>query len=639
MNIYKNLNRASIICLFILGAVSFSCDKDFLTEYNPANRTTDNYYNTAIGFEGLVNSCYPLLRDMTQRRKLTHNGTDLFVESGFAGPLYNLSNQIGPERDVYDNRFNSSNGELQSYWDQLYKEINRCNAAVTRKDKVVGMEITKLNNMVAQAKFLRALSYFFAVQQWGDIPMPLTESLGSNLEAKKSSAKDVYTQIITDLNDCVATLPVTQADQGRVTKGAAQFLLAKVYLTRAWNFNNSLGGSEADFTKALSLCDELIASNLYPLEANWNTLWPLHNKNVNNETASLSSSVVAANASKEVVFGIQYANPLYYKGDGNFDAATGIQGNNMHSQFAGGPSGLAQVANGPIYGRQVNSHIPTWAAYRLFDPKLDSRYEGTYNSVSYATTAGSVSLAKNTYAQNITVSYVKGDTTGYIRAWNDPVLKDSDKGVNVKGGTKKYNVTSHHEMEGYAPINATTGVTDNMFWGKPMFWKFFQPAVPYADGWSTLNDPLFRSAELYLMAAEAIVKGATGAKLGTADVYYNVVLDRALASNKGKSPNRAAKANDPTDDPKNVVSYRATPTTISIDMILDESARELLGESFRWNDLKRTKTLITRNLLYNPWTKYGIGGTPQIKEFHYLRPIPQGMLDVTNPKIEQNPGY
>jgi starch-binding outer membrane protein, SusD/RagB family len=601
MNIYKNLNRTSIICLLILGVVSFSCDKDFLTEYNPANRTTDNYYNTAIGFEGLVNSCYPLLRDMTQRRKLTHNGTDLFVEAGFAGPFYNLTNQIGSERDVYDIRFNSSNSELQTYWDQLYKEINRCNAAITRKDKVVGMDPAKLNDMVAQTKFLRALSYFFAVQQWGDIPMPLTESLG--------------------------------------TKGAAQFLLAKVYLTRGWNFNNSLGGSDADFTKALSLCDELIASNLYPLEANWNTLWPLHNKNVNNETASLASSVVAANASKEVIFAIQYANPLYYKGDGNFDAATGIQGNDMHSQFGGGPSGLAQVASGPVYGRQVNSHIPTWAAFRLFDPKLDSRYEGTYNSVSYATTAGSVSLAKNTYAQNITVNYAKGDTTGYIRAWNDPVLKDSDKGVNVKGGTKKYNVTSHQEMEGYAPINATTGVTDNMFWGKPMFWKFFQPGVPYADGWSTLNDPIFRAAELYLMAAEAIVKGATGAKLGTADVYYNVILDRALANNKGKSPNRATKADDPTDDPKNVISYRATPATINVEMILDESARELMGESFRWNDLKRTKTLISRNLLYNPWTKYGINGSPQIKDFHYLRPIPQGMLDVTSPKIEQNPGY
>jgi hypothetical protein len=88
-----------------------------------------------------------------------------------------------------------------------------------------------------------------------------------------------------------------------------------------------------------------------------------------------------------------------------------------------------------------------------------------------------------------------------------------------------------------------------------------------------------------------------------------------------------------------VVSYRATPATISIDMILDESAREFLGESFRWNDLKRTQTLISRGTKYNPWTKYGLGGTPQIKAMHYLRPIPQGTIDVTNPKIGQNPGY
>jgi len=34
-----------------------------------------------------------------------------------------------------------------------------------------------------------------------------------------------------------------------------------------------------------------------------------------------------------------------------------------------------------------------------------------------------------------------------------------------------------------------------------------------------------------------------------------------------------------------------------------------------------------------------LGGTPQIKAMHYLRPIPQGTIDVTNPKIGQNPGY
>ena len=139
---------------------------------------------------------------------------------------------------------------------------------------------------------------------------------------------------------------------------------------------------------------------------------------------------------------------------------------------------------------------------------------------------------------------------------------------------------------------------------------------------------------------EAIVKGATGAVLGTADVYYNVVLDRALGSaNKGKSPNRAANPGIGNDPITNVVTYRATPATISVDMILDESAREFLGEGQRWCDLKRTGTLISRGTKYNAWMGYGLTGTPVVSNFHYLRPIPQGMIDVSSPKIAQNPGY
>jgi len=166
----------------------------------------------------------------------------------------------------------------------------------------------------------------------------------------------------------------------------------------------------------------------------------------------------------------------------------------------------------------------------------------------------------------------------------------------MAGGTKNYSVANSNEYQGLPPLTPTTSVIDNMFWAPPIFWKFFQPGVSFNDGFSTFNDPLFRSAELYLMAAEAIVKGATGAKLGTADVYYNVILDRALGSaNAGKSPARAANPELPNDAVTNVVSYRATPATISIDMILDESSRELMGEGDqRWYDLKRTGTLISR---------------------------------------------
>jgi hypothetical protein len=277
----------------------------------------------------------------------------------------------------------------------------------------------------------------------------------------------------------------------------------------------------------------------------------------------------------------------------------------------------------------------------LFDPTLDTRYEGTFNSVSYATVAQTISLKSNTYAQpTVSVTYAIGDTTAISLPWNKTLPLAAERGVNVLGGTKKYSVVHNSEIVGYAPLTPTTGVVDNMFWGGVMFWKFFQPNVSFNDGFSTFNDPLFRSAELYLMASEAIVKGATGAVLGTADVYYNVVLDRALGSaNKGKSPNRAANPGIGNDPITNVVTYRATPATISVDMILDESAREFLGEGQRWCDLKRTGTLISRGTKYNAWMGYGLTGTPVVSNFHYLRPIPQGMIDVSSPKIAQNPGY
>jgi len=231
MKIFKLFPKATIY--FLVAGISFmGCKKSFLDEYNPASRTTDNMYKDPAGYDGLVNSCYPLLRNITQSRNLTVKGTDMMCAGGWSGIFFGQSNQIGNELDQYDIRLNSTTGALQGYWDDLYKEINRCNAAIDRADGVVGLDPVKKAVRVGEAKFLRALSYFWLVQQWGDVPMPLKESLAGKLEAPKSASKDIYTQIIADLNSAIAGLPLSQTDQGRATQGAAKFLLAKVYLTR-----------------------------------------------------------------------------------------------------------------------------------------------------------------------------------------------------------------------------------------------------------------------------------------------------------------------------------------------------------------------------------------------------------------------
>ena len=143
-----------------IGLIVFTlagCKKTFLDEFNPGNRTTDNYYQDAAGYETLVTSCYPLLRDITQIRVPTLNGTDLFSSGGWSGTLLfpSQTTQNGSPYDAYDIRLNSSLGELQSLWDLLYREINRCNAAVERASAVTNMYASIKGVRVAEAKLLR----------------------------------------------------------------------------------------------------------------------------------------------------------------------------------------------------------------------------------------------------------------------------------------------------------------------------------------------------------------------------------------------------------------------------------------------------------------------------------------------------
>jgi len=135
-----------------------------------------------------------------------------------------------------------------------------------------------------------------------------------------------------------------------------------------------------------------------------------------------------------------------------------------------------------------------------------------------------------------------------------------------------------------------------------------------------------------LIAAEAILMGASNGDLGDAEVYYNTIVDRALGVNAGADPLRAAEPANLAS--MSTVSYRANGN-LDIDMILDERARELMGEYCRWFDLKRTEKLIERTELMNPWT----AAAGQMESIHYLRPIPQKEIDRSIPSIAQNDGY
>ncbi len=619
MKSIKNIKIALLTIAFI-SIVSTGCKDSFLEETPISSLTTDSYYKTEAGFEDLVRSCYPLLRNIHQNRILVLNGTDIFTSQSGWNPSATGKVNVPSGQDVYDARFNPTMGEVQSLWQLLYAEIGRTNTVISRADGIKTMAAALKDTRVSEAKFLRALCLFYAVQHWGDVPMPVVENTAPGKDFPRVPSADVYKQIITDLLDCEAKLPVTASNYGRITKGTAQFLLARVYLTRGWNFNNALGGTAADFDAAIAYADKII--DAYPLATNYSDLFP---KRSNNPLTQYTGAQNDKNA--EIIFAVQW-NPdvLTNKTDAAFSPDP-AGGNDLHSKF--GPSGEGfpgSKGRTPDYNRCLGVHQVTPAAYRFFDPDNDTRYAHDFVNVGYALSA--VSNFKPLPQSNPTLTYniAAGDTVILCRPWNNPTTTLAERGIDV-GGTKKYSVINPYEYGGGYPIE-NSGLPVQA----PLMWKFWQPGIPYGDAYGTFNECIFRSAEAYLIAAEAIVKGGKGAKLGTADVYYNKVLDRALGAKKGSDPKCAAAPENQTS--LATASYRATPTNVTIDLILDERAREFLGEYNRWFDLKRTGKFVERVKKYNPWT---VGQS--ISDKHNLRPIPQAEIDLSFPAISQNPGY
>ena len=612
----KTLNK--IILAFAL-ILTISCDTDeILIEDSVSNQTASDYFSTTTGFEDLSKSIYPLLRPISQMRALTLNGTDLFSNQT---AWDQVGNQLNISIETYGPELTEGISEVQDMWVYNFKNVNRANTLITRAAGVNDDSYAAtLNIRVAEAKFIRALSLFYLVQQFGDIPMPLEETTSANKEVTRVPSAEVYTQIITDLTEAEGVLPAVASDYGRATKGAAQHLLARVYLTRGWNFQNALGGSDADFNLAREYADKVIAA--HPMVSDYLDLFPRKSEDPTNQTYGPGDQS-AKNI--EFVFAVQYSDAaltnVLETADQSGASFTGDGGNNSHSIFGGShdesPGSPGRTED---YNRQLGQHNTLPGVWRLFDPNTDSRYALNFVEKVYAVVDNPGFVPAEGVAA---IDISAGDVVVEYRDWNNPATTLAERGKDV-GGDQNFAVINIDEIgkideSNYHNANKT-----------PMMWKFWEPGIPYGNGFGQFDHPLMRSSEAYLIAAEAIVKGASAGTLGSAADYYNAVVNRAVGASN--SANMAADPNDLSS--LATKSYRATGS-VTIDMILDERAREFMGEGLRWYDLKRTGKLIERAKAFNPW----IGGLNYIQEHHYLRPIPLTEIDLATNDVSQNPGY
>jgi hypothetical protein len=256
--------------------------------------------------------------------------------------------------------------------------------------------------------------------------------------------------------------------------------------------------------------------------------------------------------------------------------------NNGHMLYAMKYDDQPGMIRDIVNGRPFNRYMPTRFLLDLYSDN-DARYEGSFKSAWFA----------------------NGPTRPAGMAIGDTAVFTTRKVYAPTG--KLYKIYDRNAM-----YNSNGTVKDQLHY--VTLSKFDDPTRTSANEAQSARDVfVIRFAELYLIAAEA--EFGLGHP-GPAATYLNVIRTRAAKPGK-------------------VADMQVTEGQVTLDLILDERAREFAGEQIRWFDLKRSGKLLERVKLDNPNAAAGI------QDFHLVRPIPRTQVDAVTNKEEfkQNPGY
>lgn len=217
--------------IFVLLLFSPSCKDDLLEQENLVSITTEQFWLTEHDAELGVNSIYAMFYKPGLWSRWIYFRLDLTSDEGFSNsPWIELADWT---RFQYTN-YNFWEGNVWTFRD-TYKAIFRCNQVLANVPDIE-FDQAKKDLILAQAKFLRGLHYYYAALLWENVPLILEPSTPDMLPEGNTLA-EVWVQIEKDLTEAAAVLPPSwdDANVGRPTKGAAQAFLGRVFMQqRKW---------------------------------------------------------------------------------------------------------------------------------------------------------------------------------------------------------------------------------------------------------------------------------------------------------------------------------------------------------------------------------------------------------------------
>ena len=622
-----------------------SCSLD---ETNYSTIDTEVAYTSETGYNGLINACYENLYYLYGKL----DGIDP-MEMGT--DLWKIGSRDGGHGELTNNNSNltTQTGVLRTCWNALYATIGYCNTALYYQYHSDGFTADEIKAKAAEARFMRAFSYFHIVEQWGGVVLDTVSFATSGVPAEmcyRSPEEDFYKIIISDLKVAVKDLPVSQAERGRATQKAALAMLAKAYMQRTRLYDKGSTEYVANADSAWMCATELIDNaskydcGLYASTADrsGNSIaWDDENNKDNDEFLFLEA-VDHENAYNPEGWNRGRTRQYY------------MMSISSHAQYFG------IASSGIRYGRD-NSKAwqPTYyLLHECFEPKqqksvkdfnngelvnlatnpndytADTRFEDAfyYKYYALATTIPTLETLGH-YGKNVEpdgplasnakrmirsagmqgsqfdLNYPRANWyAGGVGASNNYEREDVPDALgaftpnweldSVKCSTNKrlcLGITDYFDTD---PSNTDMRPTTYFRGTFPMFKKYSCFKFAYTNQYVMCDIPIIRLTDIYLIAAEAaLAKGVPAEGLP----YLNAVR------------RHAARSGDAAE---------MEVTTYDLDYLVKERARELCGEQWRWYDLKRMGYLRADYLVdreKNPYISF--------EEKNLVRPIPQEFLD------------
>ncbi|MCI4647814.1 RagB/SusD family nutrient uptake outer membrane protein [Phaeodactylibacter sp.] len=422
--------------------------------------------------------------------------------------------------DIVTQQWGSNNQFVRAMYSRVFFQVSLANEFLREstpeklEERGVSEEVrAQMPAFRAEARFLRALSYWHGIDLFRNIPFYTEDQLVGGSAPSQASAADIYTFLVDELQIIEADMldPGT-APYGRADRAALWMLQAKLYL------NAEVYSGRAAYNECVEACNKIIESGTYSLAENYQ-----HNFLADNHT------------SPEIIFAV------------NFDGEA--------TQTFGGTTYLVHAALGGAMTDTEYGVSGAWGGLRTTPSLVDLYPDETGNIDERA------------------IFFTEGQTKA---------IEALDEFTNGYASPKYQNITS----DGVAGSSVTFVDTDY---------------------------PLFRFADVHLMYAEAVLRGATNGDLATATTLINQLRLRAYDNEAGN----------------------ISEADLNLDFILDERARELYWEGHRRTDLIRFGKYTEEGV----WAwKGGIAEGQTTAEFRNLYPIPAEEL-LANPSLDQNPGY